>query len=279
MPELPEVESTIIDLKYFIGSSIKTIKLNRDNLRYSIPKNIPLITKNTKIQSINRIAKYIIINLNNSFSLIVHLGMSGRLKAHKLVSFSDINYQEKHDHVEIILKDKFKIVFNDPRRFGLFDIIQTRNIKRHKYFKNLGLDPLDKNFNSQYLYNKIKNSNSSIKSLLLNQRIVSGIGNIYACEILFISKISPFRRGNQISKEKVFLLVRYIKKILKLAIRQGGTTIRDYKSVSGELGKYQNNFLVYNKDGYYIKINNKKAIIVRKIQSGRSTYYCPYLQR
>ena len=141
MPELPEVETTVRGLKFIIGHSIKLIILHRNNLRYPIPKKIIKLTKNSKILSIIRRAKYIIIILNNSFSLVIHLGMSGRLKYYKS---NDIFSKNIHDHVEILLSNNSKIIFNDPRRFGVFDIIESDKISISKYFKNLGLDPLDK---------------------------------------------------------------------------------------------------------------------------------------
>ena len=198
MPELPEVETTLKGLKLFVGINIKIIKLHTTSLRYAIPKKIPIITKNSKIQSIYRIAKYIIIELENGYSLIVHLGMSGRLKKYPIKK--DVNIAI-HDHVEIILKNNYKIIFNDPRRFGVFDIVKTSKINSVQYFRGLGLDPFDKRLNEEYLYEKIKNSYRSIKSILLDQKIISGIGNIYACEILFDCYLSPFCLGKKLSSK------------------------------------------------------------------------------
>jgi len=276
MPELPEVETTVLDLNRFVGLYIRSIKLNRNNLRYPIPKNITIITKKSKIQSINRIGKYIIINLNNLFSLIIHLGMSGRIKSYE---FKDLNYREKHDHVEIFLTKDKKITFNDPRRFGIFDIIKTEKIPNSKYFNKLGLDPFDKKFSKDYLHKKMCKSSASIKSLLLNQKIISGIGNIYACEILFDCKISPLKTGKNISNKQYLLLFKSIKKILKLAIKNKGSSLKDYKSIDGILGNYQNNFLVYNKKSIKMKRNNKIAKIIKINQGNRSTYYCPTIQK
>ncbi len=278
MPELPEVETTIKGLRSFIGSYIVTIILHRNNLRYPIPKKKLKVVKNVKILSINRLAKYILLNLNNSYTLIVHLGMSGRLKA-----YFDFNSYEKntdlHDHVELILNKKARIVFNDPRRFGIFDICRTDKINDMKYFRKLGLDPFNKNFNEKYLYNIIKKSNSPIKSILLNQKVVLGIGNIYANEILFDSRISPIRKGSEISFKKTLALVISIKKILRIAIKSNGSTLKNYFSVDGTLGSFQNKFKVYGKDERYIRYNGKNMLIKKIIQSGRSTYFCPGLQK
>ena len=217
MPELPEVETTVRGLRAFIGFYIIKIKLHRNNLRYPIPKKKLKIVKNVKILSINRLAKYILLNLNNSHTLIIHLGMSGRLKGY----FNYISYKKNknfHDHVELILNKKAKIILNDPRRFGVFDICKSELINKMKYFSKLGIDPLNEKFNGIYLYNIISESNSPIKSILLNQKIVLGIGNIYANEILFDSRISPIRKGKDISLKKAVTLSKSIKKILKLAI-------------------------------------------------------------
>ena len=276
MPELPEVETTVLDLKNIIGLSINKIKIYRNNIRYPIPKKITTLTKNTSILSIIRIGKYIVIKLNISYSIIIHLGMSGRLKMHYI---KDSIIREKHDHAEIFLNNDKKIVFNDPRRFGILDFIKTSSIKGYKYFSNQGPDPFDKKFNEKYLFNSISKSKTPIKNILLNQKIVSGIGNIYASEILFDSKISPLLKGMDITKEQNNRLAKSIKRILIIAIKNKGTSFKDHFLIDGTLGNYQNKFKVYNKDGKYIRIGKKRAKIVKIVQSGRSTFYCPYLQR
>ncbi|MBI28550.1 MAG: Formamidopyrimidine-DNA glycosylase [Alphaproteobacteria bacterium MarineAlpha5_Bin11] len=276
MPELPEVETTTRGLQYFVGFYIKIIKIHKYNLRYPIPRKIPIIVKNSKIQSIQRVAKYIIINLNNSHSLIFHLGMSGRLK--KTKNRGNIS-KEKHDHIEILFKNGEKIAYNDPRRFGMLDYCVTKNLYNHKFLKNLGLDPFDRNFDAPYLLSRIKKSNSSIKSLIINQKIIAGIGNIYASEILFDCGISPFRKGNKILKREIPNLINSIKKILKKAIKSKGSTLKDYVSVEGNIGNFQNSFVVYNNDGKTILFGSVKAKIVKKTQNGRSTFYCPYYQK
>jgi len=276
MPELPEVETTISDLKNLEGFTILSIKLYRRNLRYIIPKKTNIIAKNAKILIIYRKAKYIIFKLDNGYSLIIHLGMSGRIKCFNIDNSPKL---EKNDHVEVFLSNNLKIILNDPRRFGIFDIIKSRQIKKHRYFSKLGLDPFSKNFSLAYLSDKLRNSKSNIKIFLLNQRIITGIGNIYACEILFDCKISPLKITNTISDNKTKKLYNSIIKILKKAIKNRGSSIRDYRSIDGKLGNFQNNFIVYNKAGEYLKFSNKKLKIVKIIQSGRSTFYCPSIQK
>ena len=276
MPELPEVETIVRTLKSLEGFSIVSIKLYRKKLRYMIPKNVSFIIKNSKIILVYRKAKYIIIELDNSFSIIIHLGMSGRIKFYKIENSPIL---EKHDHIEIFISNNIKIIMNDPRRFGIFDIIKTKKINQHKYFSSLGKDPLSQDFNFTYLNAKINTSHSPIKNLLLNQKIISGIGNIYACEILFDSRISPLKKGKNISEKKLKHLLNSIKKILKKAINNKGSSIKNYRLADGSLGNFQNKFNVYNKAGKYIKIKNKNMKIIKTIQSGQSTFYCPFLQK
>ena len=271
MPELPEVQTTVSCLQLLVNKKINSININTKKLRYTIPINSILQVKNKEIIKIYRIAKYIIFEINNNFSLIFHLGMSGRMK---LLQFYEYK-KEKHDHIVIKLSNDNILIFNDPRKFGFVDFSFTSEMKNKKYLMKLGADPFEKNFNRNYLFNNFKKSKASIKQLLLNQKIVSGIGNIYACEILFDAKISPFILGNQMNKQMINKLIVSTKKILTKAISQGGSTLRNYMSADGTLGNFQNNFKVYNREN--TKIGNFK---IRRIkQSGRSTYFCPKLQR
>jgi len=271
MPELPEVQTTVNGLQLIINNYIVNIKINTIKLRYLVPKKIIKIAIKRKILKIYRIAKYIMFDLSNDITLIFHLGMSGRIKLLKIVSYK----KNKHDHILINLNNKNILIFNDPRKFGFFDFSYTSELKKKKYFLKLGLDPFENKLNSNYLLTKFKNSKSSIKQLLLNQQIITGIGNIYACEILYDAKISPFVPGNQLDVHMVLNLIRSMQKILQNAILSGGTTIRDYVSVDGTLGNFQSKFKVYNKEGQKIS----KFKIKRIKQCGRSTFFCPGLQK
>ncbi len=268
MPELPEVETTIRALQKIKNKKIIKIVINTKKLRFSIPKHIKFIN-NIKISNIRRIAKYIIIDLNNNNSLIFHLGMSGRLKIIK----KKYNRQ-KHDHV-IISFNNNNLIFNDPRRFGFIDLVFTNKLYKKKYISNLGPDALSNNYDQNYIYKRINKSEVPIKQIILNQKIISGIGNIYASEILFDAKVSPLTRGKSLNYSQISKLIVSIRKILKKAIDQGGSTIRDYESADGTLGNFQSNFKVYNREG--LKISNFK--IKKIVQYGRSTYYCPKIQR
>ena len=271
MPELPEVQTTVNGLQLIINKHIVSIKINTIKLRYFVPKNINKAVDKRKILKIYRVAKYIMIDLSNNITLFFHLGMSGRIKLLKIINYR----KKKHDHILINLSNNNILVFNDPRKFGFIDVAYTKELRKNKFFLKLGLDPFENTLNKDYLLTKFNNSKSSIKQLLLNQGIIAGIGNIYACEILFDAKISPFIPGKDLNDAKVSKLIRSIKKILQNAIVSGGTSLRDYVSVDGTLGNFQNKFKVYNKEGERIS----KFKIKRIKQCGRSTFFCPGLQK
>ncbi len=270
MPELPEVETTIRGLNILINKKVIKIITNTKKLRYSIPSNISDKFKDQKIISTERIAKYILINFLNNLTLIIHLGMSGRLKVTKS------SYTEnKHDHVIILFSNNYKLIFNDPRKFGFIDIGATLELNQKKYISSLGVDALSTKLNANYIYTKIKDSTVPIKQILLNQYIVSGIGNIYASEILYDAKISPLIQGKDLNINQIRLIIKSTKKILKKAISYGGSSIKDYRSSEGTLGNFQSNFKVYGKAGQKVS----KFEIIKIVQYGRATFYCPDLQK
>ena len=271
MPELPEIQTTVSGLQLIINKHITNIKINTKKLRYVVPKNIIKVSNNRKIIKVYRIAKYIIFTLSGDVTLIFHLGMSGRIRLLKKNDYKMI----KHDHILIYLNNKNTLVFNDPRKFGFIDFSITSDLENKKYFLKLGLDPFEKNLNTSYLLSKFKNTRSPIKQLLLNQKIISGIGNIYACEILYDAKISPFISGSYLNTRMIERLITSMRKILNKAILSGGTTIRNYVSTDGTLGNFQTKFKVYNKEGKKIL----KFRIKRVKQCGRSTFFCPGIQK
>ncbi len=271
MPELPEVQTTVNGLQLLINKEITNIELYSIKLRYIIPKKLKKLSKNKKITKIYRIAKYIILNLNNNYSIIFHLGMSGRLR---ITNIDKYNYI-KHDHVLLFTKNNKVLSFNDQRKFGFVDICPSTETKNIKYISKLGPDPFSSNFTYKYFSNRIKKTTVSIKQILLNQEIISGIGNIYASEILYDSKISPLKKGCSLSANEIKILIKSSKKILNKAINLGGTSIRDYLSTDGTLGNFQNEFKVYNKEKETVKGYKVKRIV----QNGRSTFYCPEMQK
>ena len=271
MPELPEVETTIRGLKPLIGASIHNIKIHTPKLRFLIPKNILSIKTGIKIHKINRRGKFIIFSLSNKHSIALHLGMSGRLRLFDSNKF----YKKKHDHFILSTTNKLLLVFNDIRKFGFVDYDKKDKIYKRKYFLNLGIDALDQSLSSIFLLSRINKSVVPIKQILLDQRIIAGVGNIYASELLFDAKISPFRKGNDLNLKDCRKIIISCRKILKSAIKAGGSTLKDYVSTDGTLGNFQNNFKVYNRAGKKIK----GQMIKKVVQYGRSTYYCPELQK
>jgi len=273
MPELPEVETTIKGLNILIGLKVCKVNIHTKKLRYIIPESILKIKKNSKIINIHRIAKYILINFSSDFSVVIHLGMSGRLKIQNQSTNSN-----KHDHLSVYLENSKILVLNDPRKFGFIDFDKTKIIYCRKYFSLLGIDALSDKLDATYIYKKIHKSEVPIKQILLNQHIVAGIGNIYANEILFDARISPFTKGKTLNTAEMQQLIISTRKILKKAIKLGGSSIRDYVSSDGTLGNFQSNFKVYNREGEKISKFSKFSI-KKVIQYGRPTYFCPALQK
>ena len=269
MPELPEVETTINSLNILKNKKVINLDVHVKKLRYLVPHTKLKKIINCKIINLRRIAKYVIIDFDNFRSVIIHLGMSGRLKIIKIIVPI-----KKHDHLILTFNNQ-KLIYNDPRRFGFVDIVETNKINNIRYINKLGIDALDKNLSEEYLFKKFHKSDVLIKQLLLNQYIVSGIGNIYACEILFDAKISPFRKGNSLKKYQIGTIIKSIRKILKKAIKYGGSSINDYVSPDGTLGNFQKNFKVYGKEGYKIKGYDIK----KEVLYGRSTFFCPEIQK
>ena len=269
MPELPEVETTVKGLSVILNQKISNVKIHTSKLRFKIPNNIINILRNSKISNLRRIAKFIIIDLDTNYSLIIHLGMSGRLKT------VDINYKRiKHDHFVLYFLNKKILIYHDPRKFGFIDIVKTKDLQKQKYIFSLGVDALSPDLTAYMIFKKISKSEVPIKQILLNQKLIAGIGNIYASEILFDSKISPLILGKDLEISLIMKLIKSIRKILKKAIKYGGSSIRDYRSTDGTLGNFQSNFKVYNKEGKKIGGDKVKKIV----QYGRSTFYCPKLQ-
>ena len=269
MPELPEVETTVKSLNILKNKKVINLDIHTKKLRYLVPYMDLKNVINYKIRDSRRIAKYVIIDFENLESVIIHLGMSGRLK------IVESNFPlVKHDHIVFKCED-IKLIFNDPRRFGFIDIIKSEKIRSVSYIKKLGIDALDKKLTEKYLYDKFKNSQVLIKQLLLNQYIVAGIGNIYASEILYDAEISPLRKGRSLKKSQIGTILKSVRKILRKAIKYGGSSINDYVSPDGTLGNFQKNFKVYGREGHKIKGCEIKKVVLH----GRSTFFCPDIQK
>ncbi len=279
MPELPEVETIKNAIQKGIGyANIVNVSVNNNRFRQIIPQDFAEKLIGSQITSYRRIAKYIVIGLSNELSLIWHLGMSGRVK----ISDQRPNVLDKHDHV-VIETDRGTLTYNDARRFGLLTYCPTKDVLQSKLFQHSGIDPFDKTLTGACLKDKLKNKKIPIKVALLDQKIISGIGNIYASEALFGARILPTREANTLSDAEYDLLVTEIRRVLEKAIKAGGSTLRDYRKPDGSLGYFQNEHCVYNKIGQRCPgctCSAKQDGGIRKImQAGRSTYYCPIKQK
>lgn len=279
MPELPEVETIKNAVAKGIGKAkILSLEVRNSRLREEVPADIAQKIVGATILNYRRIAKYIVVDLDNGLSLIWHMGMSGKVKITD--TLPDL---EKHDHI-IILTTNGYIIYNDPRRFGLFSYVASDELFKNRYFAKLGADPFDEKLNAEYLYDKLhKHLKAPIKISLLDQTIIAGIGNIYASEILYESRISPIRESGKISLEECDLLIKNTRKVLQKAIKAGGSTLRDYKKPNGSMGYFQQQHCVYNKTGLACpdcKCDIIKTKGIRRIvQGGRSTFYCESLQK
>jgi len=287
MPELPEVEIVRQSLnKKIKQKKVKKVIIRNRNLRFKIPYNFSSYFQNKKIIKVGRFSKYLIIYLPKENYCLIHLGMSGTIHVvnNKLVNkstntsfYNSPFLPKKHNHVELIFEN-FKIVYNDPRRFGFFQLIKN-NLDLNKRFNHLGPEPFDKSFNLTYVYNFFKGKNKDVKKFLLDQKFVSGIGNIYASEILFLSKINPFKKVKLLSKKECQKIINSSRKILLKAISKGGSSIRDFKDTSGLKGGFQNEFNVYHQEGEWCKNLGCSNVIKKKIISNRSTFFCDSCQK
>ncbi|WP_440908794.1 bifunctional DNA-formamidopyrimidine glycosylase/DNA-(apurinic or apyrimidinic site) lyase [Candidatus Pelagibacter sp.] len=286
MPELPEVEVVRQSLaKNVTGKKIKKILVRNRKLRFFLDSSFEKELKNKLVNKISRFSKYLIIELNNKKFCIVHLGMSGTIHIIKNKEelftntsfYNSPNLPKKHNHVEFEFSD-LKLIYNDPRRFGFFQIIKNQK-KLIDRFKLYGPEPFDKNFNLKYVTDYFKDKKKDIKNYLLDQKFVSGIGNIYASEILYLSKINPLTSVNDLSKSQLKKLIINSKKILLNAIKKGGSTIRDFKNTLGISGKFQKEFKVYGREKLKCRRSNCSGIIVKIVQANRSTFLCKICQK
>ncbi len=283
MPELPEVETVRRGLEpAMTGAKIAQAKVNRPDLRWPFPDRMAQRLTGTTILSLRRRSKYILVDLSSDETLLIHLGMSGRI----LISGDPLGQfvhthpaPEKHDHVVFDLQNGARITFNDPRRFGAMDLMPTHSIDTHPLLVRLGPEPLGNQFDEAYLVAALKNKNTPIKSALLDQRIVAGLGNIYVCEALYRAAISPKKRAGSLSKTRVRTLVPIIRQVLSDAIEAGGSSLRDFRQADGELGYFQHSFDVYGREGDPCRRSGCAGIVRRIVQSGRSSFYCTRCQR
>ncbi|MFY9288331.1 MAG: bifunctional DNA-formamidopyrimidine glycosylase/DNA-(apurinic or apyrimidinic site) lyase [Alphaproteobacteria bacterium] len=278
MPELPEVETVCRGLEASLKNAIITkAEVHRSDLRIPFPKNLAERLRARRIRGITRRAKYILIELDKNETLLLHLGMSGRMTISKTKSKPG-----KHDHLVFHFNNGLHVSFNDPRRFGMCDLVPTDKLDQHKLVKHLGVEPLCDDLTTDYLAAKFKGKKTSIKIAIMDQRLVVGVGNIYASEALFHAGINPKRLAGKVKRDEIAKLVPAIRKVLKAAIKAGGSSLRDYVQSDGELGYFQHQFSVYGKTSEKCRdcnCNTAKTGGIKQItQGGRSSFYCPIKQ-
>ena len=283
MPELPEVETVRRGLAPAMeGQVIARAEVNRPDLRWPFPERMAERLTGQRVGLLRRRSKYILADLESGESLLVHLGMSGRM----LVSGDPLGVfqhdhpaPEKHDHVVLHMDNGARITFNDPRRFGAMDLMPTATAEAHKLLSALGPEPLGNDFHEAHLVAALKGRNTPIKSALLDQRIVAGLGNIYVCEALYRAGIHPARKAGRVSATRVAGLVPIIRQVLAEAIEAGGSSLKDFRQADGELGYFQHRFDVYGRAGEACRRAGCGGTVARIVQSGRSSFYCAACQR
>jgi formamidopyrimidine-DNA glycosylase len=253
------------------------VELRRGDLRAPFPKDFAKRLTGRRVRRLRRRAKYLLAELDGGETLVIHLGMSGRMSVY--TDGRGRAGRGKHDHVVMETDAPARIVFTDHRRFGLMTLIDTARIDDDKLFKGLGAEPLSDEFGAAHLAGALKGKKTPIKSALLDQRVIAGIGNIYACEALFRAGISPKRLAAKVQKPAIAPLVHAIKTVLKDAIKAGGSSLRDYQKADGALGEFQHHFAVYDREGERCPKKGCGGTVKRIVQSGRSTFYCPKCQR
>lgn len=283
MPELPEVETVRRGLVPVLeGARIARVRVNRPDLRWPFPPDMADRLTGRRVLRLGRRSKYILADLDSGETLLVHLGMSGRI----LVSGDPLGMfvhdhpaPEKHDHVLLETEAGARVTFNDPRRFGAMDMVATDAAGDHKLLRRLGPEPLGNAFSGEYLIAALRARRTPVKAALLDQSLVAGLGNIYVCESLFRAGISPKRRAGAISARRVDALARAVRDVLHDAIAAGGSSLRDYRQADGELGYFQHRFDVYDREGAPCPRPGCEGRVRRAVQSGRSSFYCPRCQR
>lgn len=273
MPELPEVETVRRGLAQELeGSRISRLELRREGLRYPFPAGLSRKAAQTCIRKIRRRAKYLLFELEGDGVLIAHLGMSGKLILHPGVPGT----LGKHAHAVFYFDDGRVLVFEDARRFGLLDWVSAKDLRHHRYFRELGPEPLEEAFSAVYLREKLTGKQRAVKEYLMDQRLVVGVGNIYACEALFRAGLDPRQPGGQVSEEKLEMLVNAVREVLGEAIASGGSTLRDFVRSSGDAGYFQHHFAVYGRERE--PCERCQTPVVRFRQGGRSSFMCPQCQ-
>jgi formamidopyrimidine-DNA glycosylase len=283
LPELPEVETVRRGLiPVMEGRIIEAALVNRPDLRWPLPARLAERLTGARVGLLRRRSKYLLADLSTAETLIVHLGMSGRLlvSGHLQGGFHHaVPTPRKHDHVVLTMEGGATVTFNDARRSGMMDLAPTARVEEHWLLAGIGPEPLGNAFDEAWLVSRLRGRAAPIKTALLDQRLVAGLGNIYVCESLWRARISPRRPAGRISAARAAALVPVIRETLEDAIAAGGSSLRDYRQADGELGYFQHAFRVYGREGQPCRREGCAGTIRRIVQSGRSTFWCPACQR
>jgi formamidopyrimidine-DNA glycosylase len=286
LPELPEVETVRRGLEPVLsGARLARVRANRPDLRFPLPDGFVQRLTGATVLRLDRRAKYILAPLDRGDTLVMHLGMTGRFEIaapEGTVRPGDfarvVTPEDKHAHVVFETEKGATITYYDPRRFGFMDLIPTDRVDRHPWFATMGPEPLGEAFDAKTLEKAFANRKQGPKTLLLDQRTVAGLGNIYVCEALHRAHISPFKPAGGIAKKRLGPLTTAIKDVLAEAVEVGGSTLKDFAAADGALGYFQHRFRVYDREGEPCPTPGCKGVIAREVQAGRSTFFCPVCQ-
>ncbi len=282
MPELPEVETVRRGLAPVLaGKRLERVEQRRADLRFPFPDGFVQRLTGARVLSVDRRAKYLLMPLDRGDTLVCHLGMSGRfdIDHHRPGVFEQaVGDDPKHEHVVFITEEGVRVAFFDPRRFGYMGLVPTAELDEHPWFAGLGPEPLGADFDGPILLSALKGKKQNIKVTLLDQRLVAGVGNIYACEALFAAGIAPQKPAGDLKPVQAKRLAQAVKAVLAEAIEAGGSTLRDFAQTDGQLGYFQHRFKVYGREGEPC-LGGCRGVVARIVQAGRSTFYCPACQK
>jgi formamidopyrimidine-DNA glycosylase len=281
MPELPEVETVRRGLEPVLaGRRIVAAEVRRKDLRWPFPEGLAERLLGRRVEGVRRRSKYLLADLDGGETLLVHLGMSGRM----LVSGAQVGAfhhahpaPEKHDHFVLDLEGGARVTLNDARRFGAVDLWPTERLEEHRLLNGLGPEPLGNGFDGSYLAGRMAGRRTPVKAVLSDQRVVAGLGNIYVCEALWRARISPLRLAGEVTATEAETLVGAIRAVLVDAIEAGGSSLKDYRRADGELGYFQHSFAVYGREGEDCRRGD--GVVERVVQAGRSSFWCRGCQR
>jgi len=287
MPELPEVETVRGGLAPVLeGHRLARVEARRPDLRFPLPPNFVQVLTGATVVRLERRAKYLMARLDREDTLVMHLGMSGRFEIARPEGQTrpgEFHYapdpDPKHAHIVFETEAGTRVTYYDPRRFGYMALVNTSTLGLHPWFAGLGPEPLSDAFDAAHLQAAFAGRKQGPKTLLLDQRVVAGLGNIYVCEALNRARISPFKPAGRVSAARLAKLVPEIKAVLTEAIEAGGSTLRDFAQTDGALGYFQHRFRTYDREGQPCRNDGCRGVIDRQVQAGRSTFYCPVCQK